>query len=171
MNKTLSQPSARVHSCCCLSGVLSAMSVGAGNFRVALRSDLALPRSTRIPTGEPIVHYSHTYIHYSFVHLIYCNLAGRYATQLSCGSQLGATVSRQLGFGCHTSTNRASGPNNSPRHILTRKPRHTTVTYGLNSAPLRDISFQNLSDLDFDLSMSLRSNVIAPMDSQYVLSY
>ena len=30
------------------------------------------------------------------------------------------------------------------------------------SAPLRDISFQNLSNIDIDLSRSLRSNVIAP---------
>ncbi len=32
-----------------------------------------------------------------------------------------------------------------------------------NSAPLQDISFQNLSDLDIDLSRSLKSNVIASM--------
>ncbi len=34
-----------------------------------------------------------------------------------------------------------------------------------NSAPLRDISFQNLTDLDSGLERSLRSNVITPMDS------
>ena len=33
-----------------------------------------------------------------------------------------------------------------------------------NSAPLRDISFQNLSDLDFDIS---RSNVMVSLDSIY----
>ncbi len=38
-----------------------------------------------------------------------------------------------------------------------------------NSAPLQDISFQNPSD--FDLSRSLRSNVIASIDSPYTLSY
>ena len=38
-----------------------------------------------------------------------------------------------------------------------------------NPATLGDISFQNLSEIDF--SRSLRSNVIAPMDSQYMLSY
>ena len=36
-----------------------------------------------------------------------------------------------------------------------------------NSAPLRDVRFQNLGDLDIDLSRSLRSNVIIPMDSPY----
>ncbi len=42
-----------------------------------------------------------------------------------------------------------------------------------NSDPLRDISLRNPSDLDVDLSSSLRSNVMAPMDSQYMymLSY
>ena len=40
-----------------------------------------------------------------------------------------------------------------------------------NSAPLRDISFQNLSNLGIDLLWSLRSNVIAQMDSTYTLSY
>ncbi len=40
-----------------------------------------------------------------------------------------------------------------------------------NSAPLQDISFQNLSDLDINLSRSLRSNVIAPMDPPYMLPY
>ncbi len=39
------------------------------------------------------------------------------------------------------------------------------------SAPVRDISFQNLSDLDIDHSRSLSSNVIASMDSPYMLSY
>ena len=38
-------------------------------------------------------------------------------------------------------------------------------------APLRDIGFQNLSDIDTDLSRSLRSNVIASMDSPYMLPY
>ncbi len=42
-----------------------------------------------------------------------------------------------------------------------------------NSAPLRDISFQNLTDLDSDLERSLRANVITPIDSpyMYMLSY
>ena len=42
-----------------------------------------------------------------------------------------------------------------------------------NTAPLRDtgISIQSLSDLDIELSRSPRSNVIAPMDSPYMLSY
>ena len=39
----------------------------------------------------------------------------------------------------------------------------------LNSAPLRDISFQHLSDLDIDLSRSLGSNVITPMDYPYIV--
>ncbi len=33
-----------------------------------------------------------------------------------------------------------------------------------NSAPLQDIDLRNLSDLASDLSRSLTSNVIAPMD-------
>ncbi len=40
-----------------------------------------------------------------------------------------------------------------------------------NSAPLRDIGLRNRSDLDTDLSRSLKSNVIAPMDSTYILFY
>ena len=42
-----------------------------------------------------------------------------------------------------------------------------------NSAPLRDISFQNLTDLDSDLERSLWSNLITPTDSpyMYMLSY
>ena len=36
------------------------------------------------------------------------------------------------------------------------------------SAPLRDISCQNLSDLAIDLSRSLKANVIASLDSPYV---
>ncbi len=39
-----------------------------------------------------------------------------------------------------------------------------------NSAPLRDISIQSLSDLDIDLSRSLGSNVIASMASSYNIS-
>ncbi len=35
------------------------------------------------------------------------------------------------------------------------------------SAALRDISFQNLNNLDINLSRSLRSNVITQMDSPY----
>ena len=37
-----------------------------------------------------------------------------------------------------------------------------------NSAPLRDIKFQNLSDLDIDLPRSLRLNVMTPNDSPYI---
>ncbi len=40
-----------------------------------------------------------------------------------------------------------------------------------NSALLRDIRFQNLSVLDIDLPNSLRSNIITPMDSPYMLYY
>ncbi len=40
----------------------------------------------------------------------------------------------------------------------------------LNSADLRNISLQSLSDLDNDLSRSLKPNVIAPMDSPYMLA-
>ncbi len=40
-----------------------------------------------------------------------------------------------------------------------------------NPAPLQDLSFQNLINLDIDLSMSLRTNMITPMDSPYMLSY
>ena len=40
-----------------------------------------------------------------------------------------------------------------------------------NTAHLLDLSFQNLTDLDGELERSLRSNVIAPMDSPYILSY
>ncbi len=36
-----------------------------------------------------------------------------------------------------------------------------------NSAPLRDISFQNMTGLDINLSASLRSNVVASMDPSY----
>ena len=38
-------------------------------------------------------------------------------------------------------------------------------------APLWDISLPNLSDLDIDLSRSLRSNVIILLDSPYMLFY
>ena len=34
-----------------------------------------------------------------------------------------------------------------------------------NAAPLRDIGFQNLTDLDSELERSLRTNVITLMDS------
>ena len=40
-----------------------------------------------------------------------------------------------------------------------------------NSAPLRDISFQNLIDLDSELERSLGSNVLTLMDSPYMVSY
>ncbi len=40
-----------------------------------------------------------------------------------------------------------------------------------SSAALRDVSLQNLSDIDSDLSGSLRINVIASMDSAYMFSY
>ncbi len=42
-----------------------------------------------------------------------------------------------------------------------------------NSAPLRDISLRNLSDIDIDidLSMSLRSNVLASTVFPHMLSY
>ncbi len=40
-----------------------------------------------------------------------------------------------------------------------------------NSAPVRDISFQSLSDLDTDFSRSLWWNVIASIDSPYIISY
>ncbi len=36
------------------------------------------------------------------------------------------------------------------------------------SAPLRDISLPHLSDLDIDLSRSLKSHVITSMDSPYI---
>ena len=39
-----------------------------------------------------------------------------------------------------------------------------------NAALLPDIGFQNLTDLDGELKMSLRSNVITLMDSPYMLS-
>ncbi len=39
-----------------------------------------------------------------------------------------------------------------------------------SSAPVRDISFPNFSDIDFDLSTSLKVNVImVPLDSAYDL--
>ena len=41
-------------------------------------------------------------------------------------------------------------------------------------APLRDIRLQNLDDVDFDLSRSVkdsRSNVTVPLDSPYMVSY
>ena len=38
-----------------------------------------------------------------------------------------------------------------------------------NSAPLRDMSFQNLSDLEIDLSRSMGSNVITPIDYPYIV--
>ncbi len=43
-----------------------------------------------------------------------------------------------------------------------------------NSTPLRDISLQNLSDLDTDLSSALKVNMIAwivSLDSPYMLPY
>ncbi len=40
-----------------------------------------------------------------------------------------------------------------------------------NSATLRDIRVQNLSDLDIDLPNSPRSRVTAPTDSPYMLPY
>ncbi len=40
-----------------------------------------------------------------------------------------------------------------------------------NSGPLRDRSFQNLSDLDINLSRSLRLNQIVSLDSPHMLSY
>ena len=46
-----------------------------------------------------------------------------------------------------------------------------SATIWHNSAPLRDISFQNLTDRDSELERSPRSNVITLMDSPYMLSY
>ncbi len=37
-----------------------------------------------------------------------------------------------------------------------------------NSAPLRDISLRKRSDLEFDLSRSLKLNVIKPMDTLWL---
>ena len=42
---------------------------------------------------------------------------------------------------------------------------------GPNLAPLRDIRLWNPSDLDFDLSMSLRSKAMLSLDSPYMVSY
>ncbi len=36
------------------------------------------------------------------------------------------------------------------------------------SAPLRDIRFEQMNDLDIDSSRSLGSNVVTPMDSQLI---
>ena len=40
-----------------------------------------------------------------------------------------------------------------------------------NSAPLRDIRLQNVSDLDIDLLRSLRSNVTMLLESSHMISY
>ncbi len=44
------------------------------------------------------------------------------------------------------------------------------TTISPNSGPLRHISLRKLGDLDIGLSMPLKSTVMEPMDSPYVLT-
>ena len=58
-------------------------------------------------------------------------------------------------------------PYNGPSIVIGQGRLMFTINKDPKSAPLRYIRFQNLNDLDFDLSMSLK----VPLDSPYMVSY